>query len=381
MKFDCERGDLHNFICATLDWWPQTKCNYNQCPWESRHSQFESSDIPEMDPHLVDATLPLKIGPIPLRFAGTRQDNKEERSNTTERKIPPQKTQSFRERKRSQSWIRRQFSRQMSLDYDLSGSDYPAAVAAAAFAIQSLEESKSRDKKETAYGPDKSLNKMNSKLQDTGVLTEPLKNQNSKTSNKDPDNKPSTSKNQPEKQPSFKKRISFADIDEISSNKPEKPALEKAPSMKRPPAFADKQLNKTESKKPETTLPKPVPVETRKQSATKPGPGDSKADAWEKEEMASIKERYEKLKTTIDIWETKKKKKAKRKIERIEAELDKRRAKAMQNHRNEITRIEGIAGGAKAQAEKNRKNEEFKVKEKANKIRLTGKLPATCLCF
>ncbi|KAB1216789.1 Heparanase-like protein 1 [Morella rubra] len=21
------------FICATLDWWPQTKCNYNQCPW------------------------------------------------------------------------------------------------------------------------------------------------------------------------------------------------------------------------------------------------------------------------------------------------------------------------------------------------------------
>lgn len=22
-----------NFICATLDWWPRTKCNYNQCPW------------------------------------------------------------------------------------------------------------------------------------------------------------------------------------------------------------------------------------------------------------------------------------------------------------------------------------------------------------
>ncbi|PIN21935.1 Beta-glucuronidase [Handroanthus impetiginosus] len=22
-----------NFICATLDWWPETKCNYNQCPW------------------------------------------------------------------------------------------------------------------------------------------------------------------------------------------------------------------------------------------------------------------------------------------------------------------------------------------------------------
>ncbi|KAH6769554.1 glucuronidase 2 [Perilla frutescens var. hirtella] len=22
-----------NFVCATLDWWPHTKCDYNQCPW------------------------------------------------------------------------------------------------------------------------------------------------------------------------------------------------------------------------------------------------------------------------------------------------------------------------------------------------------------
>lgn len=22
-----------NFICATLDWWPHNKCDYNQCPW------------------------------------------------------------------------------------------------------------------------------------------------------------------------------------------------------------------------------------------------------------------------------------------------------------------------------------------------------------
>ncbi|KAF3785328.1 Heparanase-like protein 2 [Nymphaea thermarum] len=22
-----------NFVCATLDWWPPNKCNYNQCPW------------------------------------------------------------------------------------------------------------------------------------------------------------------------------------------------------------------------------------------------------------------------------------------------------------------------------------------------------------
>lgn len=23
----------YNFICATLDWWPHDKCDYNQCPW------------------------------------------------------------------------------------------------------------------------------------------------------------------------------------------------------------------------------------------------------------------------------------------------------------------------------------------------------------
>lgn len=22
-----------NYICATIDWWPHDKCNYNRCPW------------------------------------------------------------------------------------------------------------------------------------------------------------------------------------------------------------------------------------------------------------------------------------------------------------------------------------------------------------
>lgn len=40
--------------------------------------------------------------------------------------------------------------------------------------------------------------------------------------------------------------------------------------------------------RPPTIVPTTQPV----QSARKPGPGDSAADAWEKEEMTSIKERY-----------------------------------------------------------------------------------------
>jgi len=27
----CETDE--NFVCATLDWWPHDKCNYDQCPW------------------------------------------------------------------------------------------------------------------------------------------------------------------------------------------------------------------------------------------------------------------------------------------------------------------------------------------------------------
>ncbi|KAL2226219.1 UNVERIFIED_CONTAM: hypothetical protein Sindi_1980600 [Sesamum indicum] len=234
-----------------------------------------------------------------VKFSGTRQDNKEaDGSSAKDRKIPPQKTQSFAD--------------------------------------------------------------------------------GTKTSSEDPDDKLSTStsssKRPPEKAPSIKKRISFADTDETKSNKPEKPALQKAPepapSMKKPPTFTDKQLNIIEGKRTDTTVPKPdrpapglsttQPVETRRQSATKPGPGDSKADDWEKEELESIRERYEKLRATIENWETKKKKKAKRKLERIEAELDKRRAKVVQSYHSDIKRIEGIAGGARAQAEKNRKNEELK---------------------
>jgi heparanase 1 len=24
-----------DYVCATIDWWPHDKCNYNQCPWGS----------------------------------------------------------------------------------------------------------------------------------------------------------------------------------------------------------------------------------------------------------------------------------------------------------------------------------------------------------
>ncbi|XP_073021054.1 uncharacterized protein [Primulina eburnea] len=310
------------------------------------------------------------------RFGTTRQEeDKQEGSGGMEddKQIPPR---SFTEKKRSQSWIRRQLSRQTSWDYDFSGAHYPTAVAAAAYAVKSLEESRGKDKKVEPYAPDKSLNKMKSKVEDPVIRPERAKS-SAKIRDQDIKVPISTSTGKTKAKtgisvaPSLKKKASFTDIDqkdEITSNKSGSPAV----GM--PPTFADENLNitSTGSKKAEIRAPTP---------AAKPGPGDSMADAWEKEEMATVRERYEKMMDTIEKWEIKKKTNVKRKLERREAEMDKRRMKTVQSYRSDITRIQEVAEAARAQAEKNRRNEEINVKEKANKIRLTGKIPATCLCF
>ncbi|CAA2987940.1 rRNA biogenesis protein rrp36-like isoform X2 [Olea europaea var. sylvestris] len=351
------------------------------------------------------------------RFFGAGKDNKEE-SSSSGRNIPLQKTQSAREKKRSKSWIRRQFSRQTNVERDFGGDEYPAAIAATALAIQSLEESRTGDQEKPTRGPDTSLVKMKSKgkAEDIGNLSEPrkgsiklsdfLSDESSKTNSKDTDIKApistTASKKMTEKEvgtaPSIEKKPTFAytdpndiiidNIPEIAS--PEK-AAEPVTSMGRHPTSAEKQINITGDETfeaiqripdhPPTIQTTTHPVENKQQIPTKPGPGNAEADAWEKSEMARIKERYEKLITRIQNWETKRKKKAKRKLQSIEVEVDSKKAKAKQKYPSEIRRIEGIARGATTQAEKNRRNEELKVIEKANKFRSTGKLPATCLCF
>ncbi|CAA0825537.1 Heparanase-like protein 1 [Striga hermonthica] len=247
-------------------------------------------------------------------------DNKEDSStSTTDRKLQPQITQSFKERKRSQSWLRRQFSRQTSSDYELSGADYQAAVAAAAYAIQSLDDLKSKDNKEAA---NKSLSKMKDKSEATITRPEPLKSalksadETLRSSFKNPNQTNTNTKKTPEKEPSFKKRISFADNEEtIIRNKPENSAPDERVPEVGPTFRADSK------KKPETIMPKTNPVDSIKPTAVKSGPGDYRADDWEIKEIENIRERYVKLRATIDNWETKKKKKAKRKIERAEIVL------------------------------------------------------------
>ncbi|XP_050151560.1 remorin 1.4-like isoform X1 [Malus sylvestris] len=108
---------------------------------------------------------------------------------------------------------------------------------------------------------------------------------------------------------------------------------------------------------------------------------ETKPDAWERAQMKKIQRRYEKVKATIVAWENEKKMQAKAKMERRKNEIEQRRARNMQHYQIKQARIDQIAGGARAQAEEKRRNEESKVKEKAKRIRSTGKAPATCFCF
>ncbi|XP_016510426.1 uncharacterized protein LOC107827753 [Nicotiana tabacum] len=303
------------------------------------------------------------LKPTRVSFSAEGEEEKEGASSNRGRRIPHQKTQTSKETKRTVSW----FTRQTNRDHDSNnGVDYPTAVAVAAFIVKSIEDKSNREQRKTSIGADKPLSKIQSKA----------------------DERPQKSIDAKASKSSLKVQDKNVVIRTATVNK--EPITDSA-DTKNNSTFADKNIDITTPKTPEIMALKLVLPPTRQSTSelemakgpirTKPGAGNSKADSWQKEEMKKIKERYEKLKKVIHDWETKKKKKAKCHLEQTEAQLDKRRAKARDSFYSDIGRIEQIAGGAKSQAEQNQENEELKVKEKANKIRSTGKMPPTCLCY
>ncbi|KAL1196780.1 Heparanase-like protein 1 [Cardamine amara subsp. amara] len=62
----CETDE--NFVCATLDWWPHDKCNYDQCPWG--YSSVINMDLTR--PLLAKAVQAFK--PLRIRIGGSLQD-------------------------------------------------------------------------------------------------------------------------------------------------------------------------------------------------------------------------------------------------------------------------------------------------------------------
>ncbi|KAM7267554.1 hypothetical protein ACFE04_009720 [Oxalis oulophora] len=91
--------------------------------------------------------------------------------------------------------------------------------------------------------------------------------------------------------------------------------------------------------------------------------------------------RYQKLKSGILTWENEKKMQAKVKMEKRKVELEERKKLNQLHYQNKVSRINHIAEGARKQAEEKRRSEESDIREKAKRIRPTGKEPVKWFCF
>ncbi|XP_057542277.1 uncharacterized protein LOC130820782 isoform X2 [Amaranthus tricolor] len=352
-----------------------------------------------------------------LKQVRSKLTGKEEFGGSRERK-----KSSFKGERRPPNWIRRQFSRQMSYKEPSDEAEYAAAVAAAAFAITSLD-SHNIDQTKPELGTHFSLPRIYSRIIDRAT-DEPS---SAATDEYEPEARnmmpektihpvpsPKQTPTQPKKRPTFADDIEadpgmsydYRENDELENAKRSKPTNSftgRSPSMRRNSSFGEAHMQNAKTKQEisaaEPILPSPIPpppavpplniqpiAPSERPSRPRDGKSDveSDADAWEREQLEKIKARYARLNNTIQEWEDKKKKKAKRKLETTEqTDHEKRRARAMQNYHIEMRRIKQIADGARAQAIDKRRNEELKVNAKAMRYRATGEppLPPSCLCL
>ncbi|CAI8608279.1 unnamed protein product [Vicia faba] len=105
------------------------------------------------------------------------------------------------------------------------------------------------------------------------------------------------------------------------------------------------------------------------------------SSAWEKAKLQRIQKRYEKMKLQILSWEGEKRIQAKIQMERKKNEMDHQRENVIEHYKRKIARLDMIGQRAIKELEDQRRKQELKVKEKANKIKKTGRVPVTCFCF
>ncbi|KAK7400685.1 hypothetical protein VNO78_11945 [Psophocarpus tetragonolobus] len=324
------------------------------------------------------------IKQLRVKLTGAEEENKADLGGSRDQKVTTQKTVSFKDKKKAPNWIQRQFSRNMSHDYDTE-MEHATAVAAAAYAIYSQQFSLIPQHKKAR---ETSLTRGKSKVDDTKPPISQFGGTSRQYSDQGNKAAPATS---------MRRSSTFGEKLKSDANG-KKPEISAPP--KKTPTFGDEHtVNTTDEIKPETPPPKvPSPVQQPMSSKlppppllslppsppspTRQGAYQTKADGWEREEQEKIKERYEKLLETIDSWERKKKAKAIRKLNKHQhSESERRRMKALNKYQDKMNYINQIAGGARAQADERRRNEVLKAKEKANIIRITGKIPGPCSCF
>ncbi|XP_057516247.1 uncharacterized protein LOC130797608 isoform X2 [Amaranthus tricolor] len=95
----------------------------------------------------------------------------------------------------------------------------------------------------------------------------------------------------------------------------------------------------------------------------------TKAEAWEQARLAKIHKWYEKIKDKITEWETEKKKKAAIDMEKRKEELERLKRLNYHHYGNKMDKIENVARGAMKQLEDKKTSEEAYAKQQANKIR------------
>ncbi|KAK8526059.1 hypothetical protein V6N12_020540 [Hibiscus sabdariffa] len=217
-------------------------------------------------------------------------------------------------------------------------------VAAAAYVVASIEEPSIRGLEKISTRLEPSLIKDKSRKGDAtsstskpGTLSKQSLGQGSKKVSERADSKvPVFNAEERRRVPSFKKPPSFSDqmgsssrTQPGSSLKPDSLYSQPESAVPKPERAAPKPDHHvmkpgtpaTRPELPPSIKPMTPVIEAERQSAVRAGSDQVKADAWEKAEMAKIKERYVKLDETIVAWEEKKKKKARSKLEKEEVRL------------------------------------------------------------
>ncbi|EXC11025.1 hypothetical protein L484_015245 [Morus notabilis] len=238
----------------------------------------------------------------------------------------------------------------MSQDYDARESDFATAVAAAAFAVHSLDQAELQYQKRKQEALEISRSKAKSRKDE---ITAEI---------------PSSSR--PTRLFSGKEAKTAGEVSMRRSVAREDKVSERASPAKQP--------SRASSVRQATPADR---YQMQKGTSSRQNGIESKADAWEKAQMKKVQSWNEKSKSAILAWENEKKMQAKLKMEKRKSLLEQRRAQNMQHYQNKVVRIEKIAGGARAQLEEKRRKEELAVKDKAKKTRSGGNVPLKCFCF
>ncbi|THU66122.1 hypothetical protein C4D60_Mb05t10840 [Musa balbisiana] len=262
-----------------------------------------------------------------------------------------------------------------------SDAAFATAVAAAAYAITSLEEEDPLNQKRPPAKIKSKREESMNKPSDS-ILSRWLTGYDEKQSDHSPVEKPVGNKENMLDESGFDRKLSGK-------------AKETNLITKRTPTISDKYPDDTGSIRSEhgQNQARRQASSTIKPTASLSGKGngvekttgydteETKANAWEREKMDEIKKRYERMMNEIREWENQKKVKAKHRLERKERYVERRKEKALQEYRYKIERIDRVCSDARKLADEKRKHDETKTQEKARMMRSKGNGPHTCLCF